>query len=32
LFITGSVKKNSAKKIKKTCSFPYIFDSINWTI
>jgi transposase len=32
LFITGSVKKISAKKIKKTCSFPYIFDSINWTI
>ena len=32
LFITASIKKTSAKKIKKTCSFPYIFDSINWTI
>jgi len=32
LFITGALKKLTKEAIKKTCSFQYIFDSIDWTI
>jgi len=31
LFITETIKNISAAEIKKTCSFPFVFDSIDWT-
>lgn len=32
VFISRAIKKFTVKRIKKTCSFDYIFSSINWTI
>lgn len=32
VFISRAIKKFTVKRIKKTCSFDYIFSSVSWTI
>ena len=31
-FITHSIKKITAEKVKSICSFKYIFSNLNWTV